>query len=83
MDRNEAIDIVKKNWPNGKHQLCEALKILIPELKKSESEDERIKKDLIEFLENIWYLGKDANFDKWGKADCSDWMAWIEKQGDK
>lgn len=53
---------------------------IFPELK--ESEDERIRKNLIEFLDSVWHLGKNANFDKWGKADCSVWIAWLEKQGE-
>lgn len=52
-----------------------------PELK--ESEDEKIRKDLITFLDEIWHLGKNANFDKWDKSDCSNWIAWLEKQGEQ
>ena len=40
MDRNEAIKVIKHNWPEGRHRLSEALKTLIPEL--NESDDERI-----------------------------------------
>lgn len=43
MDRKEAIEVIKKNWPDsGFTQLREALNTLVPELK--ESEDERIRK---------------------------------------
>lgn len=56
-----------------------AVNYIFPELK--ESEDERARKDLITFLDDVWHLGKNANFDKWGKADCSNWLAWLEKQG--
>jgi len=48
MDRNEAIKIVKSNWPEGRHQLSEALEILIPELRKSE--DEKIADEIIDFI---------------------------------
>ena len=51
-----------------------------PELK--EPEEEKIRKDLISFLDDIWHLGKNANFDKWDKSDCSNWIAWLEKQGE-
>ena len=51
-----------------------------PEIK--EPEDEKIRKDLISFLDDIWHLGKNANFDKWDKSDCSNWIAWLEKQGE-
>ena len=54
---------------------------MFPELK--EDEDEKIRKDLITFLDEIWHLGKNGNFDKWDKCDCSNWIAWLEKQGEK
>lgn len=57
------------------------LESLFPELK--ETEDEKIRKDLITFLDEIWHLGKNANFDKWDKSDCSNWIAWLEKQGEQ
>ena len=81
MNREEAIKIVKSHYPANKQMLNEALEFLIPELK--ESEDEKIRKDLITFLDEIWHLGKNANFDKWDKSDCSNWIAWLEKQGEK
>lgn len=80
MNREEAIKIVKSHYPANKQMLNEALEFLIPELK--ESEDEKIRKDLITFLDEIWHLGKNANFDKWDKCDCSKWLAWIEKQSE-
>ena len=81
MNREEAIKIVKSHYPANKQMLNEALGFLIPELK--ESEDEKIRKDLIAFLDEIWHLGKNANFDKWDKSDCSNWIAWLEKQGEQ
>ena len=81
MNREEAIKIVKSHYPANKQMLNEALGFLIPELK--ESEDEKIRKDLIKFLDEIWHLGKNVNFDKWDKCDCSNWIAWLEKQGEQ
>ena len=81
MNREEAIKIVKSHYPANKQMLNEALEFLIPELK--ETEDEKIRKDLITFLDEIWHLGKNANFDKWDKSDCSKWIAWLEKQGEQ
>lgn len=81
MNREEAIKIVKSHYPANKQMLNEALEFLIPELK--ESEDEKIRKDLITFLDEIWHLGKNADFDKWDKSDCSNWIAWLEKQGEQ
>lgn len=50
MNRNEAIEIVKKNWPNnGFTQFREALETLIPELRVNE--DERIRTRLIALVE--------------------------------
>lgn len=49
MNRNEAIEIVKKNCPNnGFTQFRDALETLIPELRVNE--DERIKMDILEVL---------------------------------
>ena len=43
-------------------------------------EDEKIRKELIEFLCELSKLGKNTNFDRWSKADCANWLAWLEKQ---
>ena len=56
----------------------EDMEYLFPELK--ESEDERTRKEIIEFLDDIWHLGKNANLEKWDKCDCSKWICWLEKQ---
>ena len=72
MERKEAIDIIKKNWPdNSFTMLQEALETLIPELK--ESEDERIRKALIEACKQSLIVG---GFHK-DKV-----IAWLEKQGE-
>ena len=55
-----------------------AIEEKFPELR--ESDDERIRNSLLEFLDGIWHMGKNANFDKWGKADCADWISYLEKQ---
>ena len=54
---------------------------IFPEL--AESEDERIRKEMVEFLDEVWHLGRNTNFDRWDKADCSDWIAYLEKQKDE
>lgn len=59
----------------------EALEILFPESK--ESEDERIMKNIITFLDELFSLGKNTNFDKWSKSDCAEWIAWLKKQGEQ
>lgn len=54
------------------------LEKLFPELR--ETEDEKIRKNLINFLDAVWHLGKNANFDEYSKADCAEWISWLEKQ---
>lgn len=36
MDKNEALQVIRSNYPTDRNQLCEALETLIPELKESE-----------------------------------------------
>lgn len=56
MERKEAIEIIKRNWPNSSFtMLREALETLIPELK--ESKDERIRRHLISFFDNLVTFG--------------------------
>lgn len=40
----------------------------------------RIRKDLIDFLEELSKLGKNTNFDKWSKSDCAEWIAWVKSK---
>ena len=77
---NQAIDVIKKIKEANKDNaaLVDFIEYNYPELK--EDDDGKIRKELIEFLDNIWHLGKDANFDKYGKADCANWISWLEKQ---
>lgn len=76
MDRNEAIDIVRKNLPYGRHQLSEALETLIPELK--ESEDNRIRKQILDCFRTMKQQGC---FPSKHKKQYDSWITWIEKQG--
>lgn len=39
---------------------------------------ENIKKELSEFLDTLWHLGKDTDLDRWSKSDCSKWLNWVE-----
>lgn len=47
-----------------------------PEL--AENEDEKILKEIREFLSDVFYRGKNTNFDRWDKSDCSKWLKWLE-----
>ena len=73
MDRNEAIKVVKSHYPANKQMLNEALEFLIPELK--ESEDERISKEIIKYLERtVPHHHRDE------VLKSKEWTAWLEKQ---
>ena len=52
MDRTEAIEVIRKNWPDSRYtSLREALETLIPEL--AESKDEKARKWLTNLVENL------------------------------
>ena len=75
MERKEAIDIIKKNWPDSSFtMLQEALETLIPELK--ESEDEKIRKGLIDHF-------SDFHLQTFAGLDPKKILAWLEKQCSK
>lgn len=77
MDRNEAIKVVKSHYPANKQMLNEALEFLIPEL--AESEDERIRKELIKHLKE----GAEGYIPAGNNDDYQRWLAWLEKQGEQ
>ena len=75
MNRQEAIDIVKKNWPDSSFtSLKEALEFLIPEL--MNTDDEKIKEAIIK---GITHAAEEGCFcaDNYSVKEC---VAWIEKQ---
>lgn len=51
---------------------------LFPEL--VEPKEEKARRSLLEFLEDLFKLGKNINFDRWSKADCEEWVNWVMKQ---
>ena len=74
MKREEAIEIIKKNYPDSNFtMLREALETLIPELKGSE--DERIRNEIIDFI-----YDKTDTYELREKSNS--WLAWLEKQGE-
>ena len=75
MDRNEAIKIVKSHYPANKQMLNEALEFLIPEL--AESEDERIRKALIDYFNPSTNL---SDYKFRGEFPLEHVVAWLEKQ---
>ena len=87
MDRNEAIKIVKSHYPANKQMLNEALEFLIPELKESENEDERMKKSIIQTLKKYSKCVEDGNDSPSAKdflvKDIENQIAWLEKQGEQ
>ena len=76
MERNEAIEVIKRNYPHvteSGSQFETALRLLIPELK--ESEDERIRKEIKQFIRSRGMSLAQSKVDSW--------IAWLEKQGEK
>ena len=71
MTHEEAINIVKTQYPHDS-VMKEALGILIPELR--ESEDERIRKGLINFLRSP-FIKENLTDEK-----VAPWLDWLEKQ---
>ena len=80
MTREEAIDIVRKNYPHvgvSGSKFETALRNLIPELR--ESEDERIRKELIEFIK--WSVDRHFMREDFHQAKRpSEWIAYLKKQ---
>lgn len=77
MTREEAIVVVRKNLPHlgiGATEMTDALGTLIPELCESESEDERIRKALIEAFE-VYDIES-----SWNLIPVKHILAWLEKQ---
>lgn len=73
MNRQEAIHIIKNNWPNGRHMLSEALEFLIPELK--EGEDKKLIKEIISIVKSY----RESCITE-GNHRFDDCIAWLEKQ---
>lgn len=79
MERKEAIEVIKKNWPDSSFtMLREALKTVIPELK--ESEDERIRKAIKKALQ-VRCDGSRIISDE--PVTLEEAIAWLEKQGEQ
>jgi hypothetical protein len=74
MTKKEAIVKIKA-WDFLDNDEKEILETLIPELK--ESEDEKIRKELIEHIK----ANKDADYVLFKKFSSDDVIAWLEKQG--
>ena len=71
MDREEAIKKIKEAMPTMWKETKDAIETLVPEL--AESEDERIRKEIISFL-------KDFEKDHYREIDCIySWIEWLEK----
>ena len=74
MERKEAIEIIKKNWPDSSFtMLREALETLIPELK--ESKDEKIRKWLVNYFREVC--------NNVAEKEKNAVLAWLEKQGEQ
>ena len=80
MERKEAIDIIRKNWPDSSFTMLRvALETLIPEL--VESEDEKIRKYVIDYFKgNKEELSEGF---KWNGITVEEVIDWLEKQGEQ
>lgn len=79
MERKEAIQIIKNNWPSVRHMLSEALEFLLPELKERESDGEKIRKHLVTLFKGEYGKSSNARF---AGIKVKDILAWLEKQGE-
>lgn len=59
----------------------ERFEYIFPEL--AESEDKRNLRTLLEFLNALLGTGAETYLEKWNKNDCTDWIAWLENQGEQ
>lgn len=74
MDKYEkALEQARNYYPDNLF-----LDTIFPEL--AGSEDERIRTQLLDFLEHLHSQGSTMDFDVWSKADCANWIVWLEKQ---
>ena len=74
MDKYEkAMELARNYYPSNLF-----LDTIFPEL--TESEDERTRTQLVDFLEHLHSQGATMDFDVWSKADCANWIVWLEKQ---
>ena len=78
MERKEAIEIVRNNFPNERIQLIEALETLIPELR--ESDDEKIRKWIIDDIRDNMYEEPLNNTEYKRKGEKA--IAWLERIGE-
>lgn len=78
MTREEAIKEIK-SWDFLNKKETEAIETLIPELRESESNDEKIRKELIEFIK--WSVDRHFMREDFHQAKRpSEWIAYLEKQ---
>jgi len=77
MKREEAIEVIKKHWPAPSHSILrESLQALIPEL--AESEDERVRKDIIALIE--FGLTDGSAVSPGSRTTKEEALAYLEKQ---
>jgi hypothetical protein len=74
---DEVIERAKDYYDEGKtlEYATDIVSYIFPELK--ESEDKRIRKDIVTYLKSI------LSNKKYGDKFIEDWIAWLEKQGEK
>lgn len=76
MEKETALKILRELHDNALFSERTALETLIPELK--ESEDEKVRKEIIEYLkQNVPHHHDDE------VLKSREWIAWLEKQGER
>jgi hypothetical protein len=75
MTQEEKLEEAKRLYETANADQKYVLESLFPEL--AENEDKRIRKDLIIYLRSI------LSNKKYGDKFIEDWIAWLEKQGEK
>lgn len=80
MNRNKAIEIVRMCCPKIANSECAfetAMRVLVPELKENESEDERIRNEIIRHLISF----NNGYYERPSEKIIDSWISWLEKQG--
>lgn len=85
MDYKEKLEEAKRLYETANQDQRYVLESLFPELK--ESEDERIRKELINFVENWRNHNPNSPFDDYpiytsDERECNKILVWLKKQGE-
>jgi len=77
---DEALERAKKLYNDGNSPVATTVEAIFLELKENESEDERIRKEIINYIKRttiVNFIGKCL------KKQSQRWLEWLEKQGEQ